>query len=772
MRVNRNVFNHWNLLSLFNHLNNDNQRQSIKLLSIYILSLGFDLPEHSTKLLINKFVTTSDPILLNVDYFNLPYNQITNTTIDLKNFNLLEYLNIFNFNQSLISHKPQEDLCIPNNLLSSNQQFIPTNNLVNPLINLYLAYCLNLPAILNSSPSSGKSSIINHLHSLINVSSNPQLLTIHASDPSLDPKSLLGSYVSTPNGTFAYVEGALVKALRSGFWVIIRDIEKASNDLLSIISKLAQSLGPTKSSGSRAILNIPGRNPVIAHENFRLFATKSSVHSHSSFLGYTHWFNIFIPEPSLDEISTIVAGKFPNLSNVANIFVQVWQSARDSAKFQSPDIKSGSERVLVLRDLFRWLRRVQKLLNDSKVHPNSIEDLIRNPIIQEEILVEAIDVFYGHKSSVPLLEILESLGKVLLINSDRIKWLINNRKVEFKQSESTSNISIGRCKLKSASSVSLQKSNRSNFALTRPTLQLMEKLAVSIYHSEPLLLVGETGTGKTTMISHLSKNLNRKLISLNLSHQTESSDLLGSFRPLDPRSAAVEIHAIYEDLFNSTFDTSKNKAFSNAIRKSYINGKWEKLARGWLEATKMARIKLSKTSSNNQSSIVESPRKKRKTDEQQQSTLSQSLWDTFEIKVNDFVVQHVNNQSGKSRFVFSYVEGPLVTALRRGDWILLDEVNLASPDTLECLSSLVASPNSSVVLTERGDLEPIPRNPDFRIFACMLVIIISIKSNIYINLLFSTGILLQTLVNVICLLIYVKNSLNFTFRHLMMIKML
>lgn len=69
--------------------------------------------------------------------------------------------------------------------------------------------------------------------------------------------------------------------------------------------------------------------------------------------------------------------------------------------------------------------------------------------------------------------------------------------------------------------------------------------------------------------------------------------------------------------------------------------------------------------------------------------------------------------------MFSYVEGPLVKALRSGDWVLLDEVNLASPETLESLASLLESSSSSLTLTERGDLEPVPRHADFRLFACM-----------------------------------------------------
>jgi len=48
------------------------------------------------------------------------------------------------------------------------------------------------------------------------------------------------------------------------------------------------------------------------------------------------------------------------------------------------------------------------------------------------------------------------------------------------------------------------------------------------------------------------------------------------------------------------------------------------------------------------------------------------------------------------------VQGVLVTALKAGHWVLLDEINLASADTLECLSGLLESSSGSVVLADRG----------------------------------------------------------------------
>lgn len=53
-------------------------------------------------------------------------------------------------------------------------------------------------------------------------------------------------------------------------------------------------------------------------------------------------------------------------------------------------------------------------------------------------------------------------------------------------------------------------------------------------------------------------------------------------------------------------------------------------------------------------------------------------WERFSMKLES--IYQSNPSSG---MMFSFVEGSFVTALRNGEWILLDEVNLAPPETLQ-----------------------------------------------------------------------------------------
>jgi midasin len=57
----------------------------------------------------------------------------------------------------------------------------------------------------------------------------------------------------------------------------------------------------------------------------------------------------------------------------------------------------------------------------------------------------------------------------------------------------------------------------------------------------------------------------------------------------------------------------------------------------------------------------EAPRKRQKTTQ----NISLDEWDDFGRQVDEFNIQHIQNQG---RLAFGFVEGPLVRALRSGDW--------------------------------------------------------------------------------------------------------
>ena len=66
---------------------------------------------------------------------------------------------------------------------------------------------------------------------------------------------------------------------------------------------------------------------------------------------------------------------------------------------------------------------------------------------------------------------------------------------------------------------------------------------------EPILLIGETGDGKTTICQLLSAVLGLKLHILNCHQYTETSNFLGGFYPIRERSRLIsEFKFLIEEL--------------------------------------------------------------------------------------------------------------------------------------------------------------------------------------------------------------------------------
>ena len=72
---------------------------------------------------------------------------------------------------------------------------------------------------------------------------------------------------------------------------------------------------------------------------------------------------------------------------------------------------------------------------------------------------------------------------------------------------SETHITIGRATVTAASrkTPSERYGPIQSHTFTRHALVLMERLAVCVHHYEPVLLVGETGTGKTSAVQHLAR---------------------------------------------------------------------------------------------------------------------------------------------------------------------------------------------------------------------------------------------------------------------------
>ena len=423
----------------------------------------------------------------------------------------------------------------------------------------------------------------------------------------MDVKSLIGTYVSSPTkpGTFEWMEGALTKALRTGRWVVFDDIDRASTEMLVTISGLARSLKSTR-PGKRARLAIPSRGEIEAGDGFALFATRTSRLDVSptppTFFGHLNFAEVFLDAPSKNDILTILSAQFPRLPQlVTTSLVDIWQQLRPLAK-TGGQVKG---RDIGLRDLEKWCARVQRNLPPPQTLAalaGTAAGVFSNPLFQDEVLLDAADTFMAALDARPSsLDTRAAMARIVAehigVDDERAFALLDSRRPQLEVSESSRRVLIGRTSLPILlTSRRREPSSSRPFALTKPSLVLLERIAATAAMGEPTLLVGETGTGKTTAVQHIASVCRKPLTVLNLSTQTESSDLLGGFKPVDALVSARALQTKWQRLFSDTFSMGKpqNGAFLEAASKALSMRRWGRLSELWASSARRAVDKLTK----------------------------------------------------------------------------------------------------------------------------------------------------------------------------------
>jgi len=84
-----------------------------------------------------------------------------------------------------------------------------------------------------------------------------------------------------------------------------------------------------------------------------------------------------------------------------------------------------------------------------------------------------------------------------------------------------------------------------------------------------VLLVGETGTGKTTSVQELAKLQGKKLHVFNMNQNTDSSDLLGGFKPVDVKFLLKPVYEFFLSIFRKLFKSGKNQKFLDLTQTCY-----------------------------------------------------------------------------------------------------------------------------------------------------------------------------------------------------------
>ncbi|KAL4583665.1 hypothetical protein LXL04_008247 [Taraxacum kok-saghyz] len=564
-------------------------------------------------------------------------------------------------------------------VLKTGKPFVLTSAVKKSFEMVMLAVSQRWPVLLYGPAGSGKTALISRLAQ----GNGSQVLSIHM-DEQMDGKTLIGSYVCAEQpGEFRWQPGSLTQAIINGLWVVFEDIDKAPADVQSILLPLLE--------GATSFLTGHGE-AIRVSEGFRLFSTVSSSRLDASSMTTARnslgalWRRVMIGPSSNSDLESIVKAWYPELEPLCGKLIETFEKVNHLAGFQL-----GTSGRFSLRDLLKWCKRISGL-GFSFVGGCLFSN------VAECIYKEAVDVFATSSSSVETrLRIMRELAEIwgVPVSNAETLFPVHKPVVQDMRSE----IRIGRVTLPRTRVLSSL--GTKSFVEIRTSLHILERVAGSVKYNEPVLLVGETGTGKTTLVQNLAARLGQKLTVLNLSQQSDVADLLGGFKPMNPQFLCLPLYQEFEVLFKNTFSLKepKNEEFLARSRKSATDKNWNLLFSCLQKGV----------------SYVANIVKQKAGDKRKRREELMKSWEKFSIKLE---ATHGQIKSSDG-MVFSFVEGVFITALKNGDWILLDEVNLAPPETLQRVIGVLEDDSGSLCLAERGDVDYISRHPNFRIFACM-----------------------------------------------------
>uniref|UniRef100_A0A3Q3NKD3 Midasin n=1 Tax=Labrus bergylta TaxID=56723 RepID=A0A3Q3NKD3_9LABR len=552
---------------------------------------------------------------------------------------------------------------------------------------LALAVASQKPVLLEGPIGCGKTALVEFMAAVTGHMKATEILKVQLGDQT-DSKMLLGMYRCTDiPGKFVWQPGSLTQAVTTGQWILLEDIDHAPLDVISVLLPLMENKK----------LMIPGREDCIdVAPGFQFFATRGGnwhkpQNSHAALLD-KYWTKLQMGNMTREELKKVLVSRYPLLTVVSDRLLDIYcqltgerhphtdtNSPDDIQQHKSEDKGTPLEGRALSLDLLKWCERISVNFDST------------SPATAQHVFQEALDCFTAMLSRPESrLKMAEIIGSKLNISREKALHFCQMYQPGIALTELE--VSVGRALLCRKQTEAVQLSENQTFAATRPSAVLLEQLAVCVAKGEPVLLVGETGTGKTSTVQHLARVTHRLRV-VNMNQQSDTADLLG-YKPVDHKQILLPLREAFEDLFSQTYSRKQNLTFLGHVQTCFRGKRWQDLLK-----------------------LMDHVCKSALTQELQDKAddVLQEKWETLALRLSQTQQQI---RACETAMVFAFVEGTLAQAVKKGQWILLDEINLAAAETLECLSGLLEGSAGSLVLLDRGDT-PLVRNPDFRLFACM-----------------------------------------------------
>ena len=209
-----------------------------------------------------------------------------------------------------------------------------------------------MPVLLEGPAAVGKTALIEFLCRR----EDKALLRVNNS-ASTTLQDYLGSYLPSGKGSFQFMEGSLVKAMRLGLWFLADEFNLAEPAVMSILYPLLEGQG---------CISIPGTDDKIihAHRDFRFFATQNHAKGYAGRFELplslrNRMLEVQIRDFDAKELGSILDGRAKSkgcrLSHEeSKKIVEIYQKLRTSSSVN-----------ITLRDIVKWMQRKSCFAGDA-----------------------------------------------------------------------------------------------------------------------------------------------------------------------------------------------------------------------------------------------------------------------------------------------------------------------------------------------------------------------------------------------------------------------
>eukprot|EP00397_Hematodinium_sp_SG-2012_P000003 GEMP01000003.1.p1 GENE.GEMP01000003.1~~GEMP01000003.1.p1 ORF type:complete len:4909 (+),score=981.62 GEMP01000003.1:163-14889(+) len=557
----------------------------------------------------------------------------------------------------------------PDDVIVPTPRAAPCATFVKNCARVFACIASDASLLLEGPPGTGKTCVVMETARLLNV--HCERINFSAS---ITSEQLFGCLVGRcvdGQQVFEWQDGVLVSALRKQSWILLDEINLAPATILDAVAPVLVR--------HAAIFRIPVSNECIPLQNPTILATMNPKGAGGGRVRLPRslanlFLTVTLEEYNADELRLICDHLFsptdgPNLvspEQLTRIF-DFHQEIQAEAKKTLGQLGALCE--FNLRDLVKVRDAILGNASDLMHHfrfyrPSGLDNCgIWMVCLRRFVSLVYKERFQTHSSRAMVQQLID-------------KHLPTHSEIEEDRSMDDSTpgcVRIGAVYLSTGTVETEPGRTTSALVKTPGTVEKLEILASAVCSKRAVLLEGPACTAKSSLVRELSTLAKRRLLEVTLHQDTEVGDLLGQLRVKSKKNYHAELQSEIE----LTCESLRAHVFLHITPKASDN----------LDAaTSLADLHdlcVAGRKLENRMAIFERIARRHSEDFEWQRT----ALETLTRLQNEWA--RICHADDNDTLQFEFIEAPLVSAIRRGDWILLRNLNMAPAEIMERLNSLL-----------------------------------------------------------------------------------